>query len=343
MQKVTMKDVAKLAGVSTSTVSRVVSDDDRISQDTKEKVLEVMEKLNYYPNSAARSLANKETEIIGLVMPSYEEDIFINPFFQEVLKGVSSITSKNSFDILIATNHEGEDDLDVLKRIVQTQRVDGLILTRSKKDDEGIKYSKEHNIPFVLIGSCLEYDDIPAVDNDNKQAAYNLTSLLINKGRRKIAFISGEINSIVTLKRYKGYLNALQEHDIEVNDDYFISDEFLEESGYKLMSELLKLNDKPDAIVCADDLICVGVLKRIKESKKYNVPEDIMLASFNNTILAKYSNPTITSVDINSVQLGKKASKKLINNLNKKSKSDNSKEILDYKIIKRDSTLLNNE
>nr|WP_239550862.1 LacI family DNA-binding transcriptional regulator [Halanaerobacter jeridensis] len=338
-----MKDVAKLAGVSTSTVSRVVSDDDRISQDTKEKVLEVMEKLNYYPNSAARSLANKETEIIGLVMPSYEEDIFINPFFQEVLKGVSSITSKNSFDILIATNHEGEDDLDVLKRIVQTQRVDGLILTRSKKDDEGIKYSKEHNIPFVLIGSCLEYDDIPAVDNDNKQAAYNLTSLLINKGRRKIAFISGEINSIVTLKRYKGYLNALQEHDIEVNDDYFISDEFLEESGYKLMSELLKLNDKPDAIVCADDLICVGVLKRIKESKKYNVPEDIMLASFNNTILAKYSNPTITSVDINSVQLGKKASKKLINNLNKKSKSDNSKEILDYKIIKRDSTLLNNE
>lgn len=340
MQKVTMKDVAKLAGVSTSTVSRVISDDQRISQNTKEKVLEVMEKLNYYPNSAARSLANKQTEIIGLVMPSCEEDIFINPFFQEVLKGVSAITSQNYFDILIATNHELEDDLDVLKRIVQTQRVDGIILTRSKKDDEGIQYLREHNIPFVLIGSCLEYDDIPAVDNDNKQAAYDLTSLLINKGRRKIAFISGEINSVVTLKRYKGYLSALQEHNIEFNQDYFISDEFLEESGYKLMSDLLQLDDKPDAIVCADDLICAGVLKRIKEAKKYSVPEDIMLTSFNNTILAKYSNPTITSVDINSVKLGKKAAEKLINSLNQNSTSNNNKEILDYKIIKRDSTLL---
>jgi DNA-binding LacI/PurR family transcriptional regulator len=334
-----MKDIAKLAEVSISTVSRVVSDDERISQATKDKVLEVMENLNYYPNSAARSLANDETEIIGLVMPSSEEDIFINPFFQEVLRGISTITSQNSFDILMATNHEGETDVDVLKRIIQGQRVDGVILTRSKEQDRGIKYLIEHNIPFVLIGSCLEHDDIPAVDNDNKQAAYDLTSLLINKGRKKIAFISGTINSVVTLKRYQGYVAALEEHNIIVDEDYFIWDEFLEESGYQLMSKLFQLEDKPDAIVCADDLICAGVLKRIKEEEQYSVPEDIMLVSFNNTILAKYSNPAITSVDINAVQLGQSASRKLINILNDANKGC-SKEIIDYKIINRESTII---
>ena len=336
MQKITMKDVAKLAGVSASTVSRVISDDQRISQATKDKVLKVMEKLNYYPNSAARSLASDKTEIIGLVMPSCQEDIFINPFFQEVLRGVSSITSQNSLDILIVTNHEGEDDLDVLKRIIQGQKVDGVILTRSQKNDKGISYLREHNIPFVLIGSCLEYDDITAVDNDNEQAAYDLTSLLINKGREKIAFISGEIDSVVALKRYQGYLRALEYYNIEVKEEYFISDEFLEESGYQLMSQLLELDDIPDAVVCADDLICVGALKRIKKEKNYNVPKDIMLASFNNTILAKYSDPAITSVDINGIQLGKIASKKLINIFNES--QSRGKEVLDYEIKERDST-----
>ncbi|SHJ53674.1 LacI family DNA-binding transcriptional regulator [Tepidibacter formicigenes] len=337
MKNVTLKDVAMKAGVSPSTVSRVVSDDSRISEKTKQKVLKVMNELNYYPNSIARSLANKKTDTIGVIMPSYEEDIFMNPFFQEGLRGISLVTGKNSYDILIATNHEGEKDVDVLKRVIKGNRVDGIILTRSNEKDESIKYLRESNFPFVLIGSCLEYDDIPSVDNDNEKASYELTSLLIKKGRKKIAFIGGELHSVVIKNRFEGYKKALNDNNIKFNHEYLISDKFSEESGYKLTDKLLKLNDIPDSIIVADDLMSLGAMKKIKE-EKYKVPKDIMLASFNNSILAKYSNPSITSIDINSVQLGKRACEKLFNILNNNKKLENNKEIVEYKIIERDST-----
>ncbi|OCL27980.1 hypothetical protein U472_01920 [Orenia metallireducens] len=332
-----MKDVAKLAGVSTSTVSRVISNDSRISNRTKKKVLKIMEELNYYPNTIARSLANNKTDTIGVIMPSYKEDIFINPFFQKVLKGISLIASQHFFDILIVTNHKEESDVDVLRRIIKGKRVDGLILTRSKEEDEGIKFLKENKFPFVLIGSCLEYDDIPSVDNDNEQASYDLTSLLIKKDRKKITFIGGELDSVVMKERYKGYLKALKEHNITFKEDYFIFDRFLEKSGYDLTSRLMELHDNLDAIIVADDLMSLGVLKRLKEGEN-RVPEDIMLASFNNTILAKYANPSITSIEINSIELGRRACEKLFDMFKEKSREN--KEIIDYKIIERESTSL---
>jgi len=337
LEGITMKDVAKLAGVSASTVSRVISDDSRISQRTKKKVLEVMEELNYYPNTIARSLASNKTDTIGVIMPSYKEDIFINPFFQKALKGISLIASQRFFDILIVTNHKEENDVDVLKRIIKGKRVDGLILTRPKEDDGGIKFLKENNVPFVLIGSCLEYDDIPSVDNDNEQASYDLTSLLIRKGRDKITFIGGELDSVVMKERYKGYLRALKDYNITFNEDYFISDKFMEKSGYYLTSRLMNLDNEPDAIIVADDLMSLGALKRLKEGNK-KVPEDIMLASFNNSMLAKYANPSITSIEINSIELGRKACQKLFDILEEKSREN--KEIIDYKIIERESTSL---
>ncbi|SHG99653.1 LacI family DNA-binding transcriptional regulator [Tepidibacter thalassicus] len=338
MKNVTLKDVAKKAGVSPSTVSRVVSDDSRISERTKKKVLEVMKELGYYPNSIARSLANNKTNTIGVIMPYGSEDIFMNPFFQESLRGISLVASKNCYDILISTSRKNEDEIDILKCLIKGKKVDGLILTRSNENDESIKYLRENKVPFVLIGSCLEYDDIPSVDNDNKKASYELTSLLIKKGRKNIAFIGGELHSVVIKNRFEGYKKALSDNNLEFNENYFISDKFLEESGYKLTGELLKLKNIPDAIIVSDDLMSLGAMKKIKE-EKYRVPQDIMLASFNNSFLAKYANPSITSIDINSLELGKIACKKLFNILKNK-KNENSKEIVEYKIIERESTKL---
>lgn len=338
MKNTTIKDVAREAGVSTSTVSRVISRDSRISQKTRENVIKVMEKLNYYPNSIARSLANKKTDTIGVIMPSHKEDIFMNPFFQESLRGINFVTSQNSYDILIASNHEGENDADAIKRIIRGNRVDGLILTRSKENDESIDYLMESKFPFVLIGSCMEHEEIPSVDNDNEKAAYEITNLIIAKGRNKIAFIGGEPNTVVTKDRFKGYVRALKEAGIDFKSEYFISDRFSEESGYELTKKILKLEDIPDAIIVADDLMSFGALKRLKE-EKYEVPKQIMLASFNNSMLAKYSNPSITSIDIKSSELGRQACEKLFSILRDK-KDENFREIIDYEIIERESTKL---
>lgn len=185
MKSITIKDVAQKAGVSPSTVSRVISNDTRISENTKKKVIKVMQELNYYPNSIARRLANKKTDTIGVVMPYGTEDILMNPFFQESLRGISIVSSEKCYDILISTSHKNEDEIDILKCLIKGNKVDGLILTRSNEHDEAIKYLRDNKFPFVLIGSCLEYDDIPSVDNDNEKASYELTSYLIEKGRKK--------------------------------------------------------------------------------------------------------------------------------------------------------------
>lgn len=336
MKSITIKDVAQKAGVSPSTVSRVISKDTRISENTKKKVLEIMDELNYYPNSIARRLANKKTDTIGVVMPYGTEDILMNPFFQESLRGISIVSSDKCYDILICTSHKNEDEIDVLRCLIKGNKVDGLILTRSNEHDEAIKYLRDNKFPFVLIGSCLEYDDITSVDNDNERASYELTSFLIKKGRRKIAFIGGELHSVVIKNRFEGYKKALKDNNIEFKDEYLIFDKFLEESGYNLTDKLLNLDDVPDAIIVADDLMSLGAMKKIKE-RNYKVPEDIMLASFNNSILAKYSNPSITSIDINSTELGKRACEKLFTIL-EGNENELKKDIISHKIIEREST-----
>ncbi|WP_105614496.1 LacI family DNA-binding transcriptional regulator [Vallitalea okinawensis] len=336
MRKVTIRDVAKEANVAPSTVSRVISDDSRISDETKEKVRKIMKEMNYYPNSIARSLANNKTETIGIIMPSYTEDLFINPFFQDCFKGISSVTSKYSYDILIAANHRNETEVDALRRLIQGNRVDGLILMRNIKNDPAIEYLIDSKCPFVIIGTSHNKSDlIPMVDNNNLQAAYDLTRLLMEKGNRRIAFIGGDADSIVSQMRIDGYKKALQDSNLPFNDDYLITGDFLEQSAYELTEELLTLPNRPEAIIVMDDLMSLGVVKKVKEFK-LKIPRDIMIASFNNSILSRSSNPAITSIDINSTTLGKKACNKLFKIINKD--EYDTKEIVPYKIIEREST-----
>lgn len=336
MTKVTIRDVAREANVAPSTVSRVISNDSRISDQTKERVKKIMKELNYYPNSIARSLANSKTETIGIIMPSYNDDLFVNPFFQDCFMGISRVTSKNAYDLLIAASHPGEDETDALRRLIQGNRIDGLILMRNIKDDPAIEYLINSKFPFVVIGTSDAETPIPSVDNDNTQAAYDLTELLINKGKKRIAFIAGESNSIVTQTRVQGYKNALEKYQLPFKEDYLISAEFKEQSAYELTEQLIKVDEQPDAIVVMDDFMALGVIKKLREHG-LNIPRDILLASFNNSILARNSNPGITSVDINSSTLGELACKKLFNLINKE--EFNIRHLVEHNIVERDSTI----
>lgn len=333
-KQVTANDVAKMAGVSPSTVSRVISNNPRISEPTRRKVLKCMEELGYYPNANARSLAIKKTGTVGIIIPTTSEDYFSNPFFAESLRGIIRGASKSGYDLLLSTNTEKGEELKITKKFVRGSKVDGIILMTSKVDDECIEYLKNIDFPFSIIGSTDD-EKINQVDNDNALAAYELTKHLIEIGRKRIAMIVGDINLVVSKKRIKGYKKALSEANIDFDENLLFSGSFDEKTGYDYGVKISKINPLPDGLIVADDLVAFGAVKAF-EDLEINIPKDIAVASFNNSVLAKHSNIPLTSVDINAFELGREAMNLLVDAIEDEVRGE--KITIPYNIYKREST-----
>lgn len=333
---ITVNDVAKIADVSTSTVSRVISDSPRISQATKDKVLKIMDEIGYYPNANARSLAMNKTGTIGVIMPTTSEELFLNPFFPEALRGIVKGASNTGYDLLLSTNTEKNEEVKIVKNFIRGSKVDGLILMSSKVEDQCIEYLKSIDFPFSLIGSPYKYaDEINHVDNDNYMAAYELTNYLIHIGKKRIAMIAGDKSLMVTKKRVEGYKKALEENDLYFEESMMFKGSFDEETGYKYGKEIAEMENRPDALIVTDDLVAFGAVK-LFESINVAIPEEIAVASFNNSIFSRYSNIPLTSVDINAAELGEQAMNILNETMNFSVKGK--KIIIPYTIYKRKST-----
>lgn len=332
----TVKDVALKAGVSPSTVSRVISNNPKISEATRVRVTKVMEELGYYPNAIARSLASRKTGILGVIMPNWKEDLLLNPFFPEALRGIVKAASKCSYDILLSTNTDSRDELQIVKGLIQGSKVDGIVLMSSVAEDAFQAYLSSIDFPFSIIGSPeTSMERINHVDNDNYMAAYELTRYLASIGRKRIALIGGEGKLIATRKRIEGYRKALEESNLPFVDELLYTGKFNEETGYTYGETIARLQPMPDAIISTDDLISFGVVKVFK-SLKIRIPEDIAIASFNNSVLSRYSDTPLTSVDINAYDLGYEAVHLLTRAIGDNVRGN--KVIVPYAIIKRQST-----
>ncbi|MEC0667965.1 LacI family DNA-binding transcriptional regulator [Priestia flexa] len=308
---VTIKDVANLAKVAPSTVSRVIANSSRISEKTKQRVRAAMEELGYHPNIIARNLANKTTEAIGMVMPSSAGNVFQNPFFPEVLRGISTGAHEKKRAIYMSTGEAESEILREVMQMVQGRRVDGLILLYSKIDDPVLAYLKEQNIPFVVVGKPFKDSEyITYVDNDNFKAGKEATEYLIELGHNRIAFIGGSLDLVVTIDRLTGYDKAIQGAGIPYRSEYVIHEEFLQEGGKEAVCELLSLEERPTALVVADDLMALGVLNTL-DAIGISVPEDMSIISFNNVLIAEMARPALTSIDINIFELGYQAVRSL--------------------------------
>lgn len=334
--QVTISDVAKLAGVSPSTVSRVISNSPRISTATKVKVTKHMEELGYYPNAIARSLAKNKTGNIGIIMPTRSEDIFLNPFFPEALRGITKAAANNGYDVLLSTNLGLEDELVSIKSLINSSKVDGIILMSSKIEDESIDYLTSVDFPFTLIGSPYRWEDgVNHVDNDNFKAAYELTIYLTAKGKKNIAMIAGDPSLMVTKERIEGYKKAIEDNNLDFVEEHLFIGRFDEETGYKYGRELLNLEPRPDAVIVTDDLVAFGTIQLL-ESLSIKIPEDIAIASFNNSVLSRYSQTPFTSVDVNAFDLGLESINLLVEGIEKGIR--NQRKIIPYEIHKRKST-----
>lgn len=331
---VTIKDVAKVANVAPSTVSRVIANNPRISEETKRKVKKAMEDLGYHPNLNARSLAIQSTQTIGIVIPSSGDVVFQNPFFPSVLQGISEGAREKNYALHMTTGKLEKETFEAVINMVQGKRVDGMILLNSKVEDKVISYLRKIDFPFVIIGKPSKHlEEITHVDNDNVRAMREATEYLIDLGHRDIAFIGGSLELMVTVDRLNGYKQALKNANIPLKSEYILHEEFLREGGQEAVVELMALEKRPTSLVVVDDLMALGVLSTLHELG-IKVPEEISVVSFNNVLLSELSNPPLTSMDINIFDLGYQGSRNLIQKI-QNSSEPTKRIIIPHKLVER--------
>ncbi|MBD7916391.1 LacI family DNA-binding transcriptional regulator [Clostridium sp. Sa3CUN1] len=334
--KVTIKDVAREANVATSTVSRVLSNSDKISEETKIRVNAAIKKLNYTPNIVARGLANKKTRILAVILPNEAEDIFSNPFFIQAMKGISICAEQEDYYIMYGFNQDKDNEKEWLRKFINSNLVDGLCLLKVKENDEIINYLKEINFPFVVIGRPDNIENVLWVDNDNVKAMYDLVNKLISYGHREIGFIGAKPNLNVSRDRLKGYKKALIDNNLNIKKELiYEGNEFNKEVGEIGVDKILE-EANPTAIVATDDLLGFGIIEVLnnRELKRISV------VGFNNIQISEYQNPALASVDINAEKLGYYATKLIINKLECKDLNISS-HIIETNLIERESLKVN--
>ena len=300
---VTIKDVAKLANVSPSTVSRVIADHPRISQTTKEKVREAMRELGYYPNAIARSLVNKTSNSLGVIRSRTTEQSFANPFFPDVIRGISSIANKHRLNLVLSTSNTREQEEEECLNLLRQRRVDGVILLASHRNDQLIPVLAQEEFPFVLVGRYDGPEEIAWVNNDNVAAARTAVEYLMNKGHQAIACLDGNPDYIVSTDRFQGYCEALTDRGIEVHMGLVEHSEFSVEGGYEAAKRILERKIPFTALFSVDDLLAIGAMRALQE-RGFVVGRDVGVIGFNNTMLGACIEPALTSVHVPIYELG---------------------------------------
>lgn len=335
---VNIKDVAKAAGVSASTVSRVINNNQIISSETRERVLKAMHSLDYHPNSIARSFANQSTYTIALLIDLDSSDAFTNPFFYEALHGIETVVYREGYYLIIANEKTMINNNRALDSLVFEKRVDGIIIPSSIVKNSVVKRLKDEKFPFVVMGepsSCRE--EVDWVDINNVQGGRQAVMHLLENSYRRIAYIGGSGDEDFNRNRIKGYRKALEERGIEIEPAYIKKGEVSREGGYKMMNELLQLPDCPDSIICSHNFISFGAMKAISE-KGLKIPDDIGIVSFDNYPIAEFTEPQLTTIDIDVFDLGVQAATILMK-LMKMPSSRQQQSLISTKVVKRGSSV----
>lgn len=331
----TIKDVAVLAGVSPSTVSRVISNHPRISEQTKRRVREAMEELGYHPNVLARSLVKQSADAIGVLIPSSTEEFFMNPFFPELLRGITDVVRREGLDLLLSTSDSGKEDVTSLTQMILGKRIDGVILLSSRMHDPLMKVLQKNPFPATLLGRPEDETNISWVNNDNIEASYQATRHLLALGHRRIGFLCGDESLTVTQDRLLGYQNALEEAGIPIDRQIIYISKFLEQGGYLGMMRLLANPSRPSGVVASDDLLAFGAMRAAGELG-YRIPEDLAVVGFNNVRMAEIANPPLTSVDVHIYELGTSVAELLVEQMRNSERKQKTK-ILSTDLVIRKS------
>lgn len=333
---VTIKDVAALAGVSPSTVSRTCKNNPSISEETKERVRKAMAELGYEPNFQASNLASQNSRTIGIILPASAKEVYENSFYLEAIQGISHYCNGRQYMTTIVTGQDEAEILNAVRSMSRSGKVDGFIILYSKKEDPVINYLFNEGLLYILIGKATQYTNQTIyIDNDNLLAGREATEYLYQLGHRRIAYLGSDSSLMFSADRKAGYQLALASHQLPVRPEYCVEVKNVSENNEEAIRGLLMQKDRPTAILVSDDILAVS-LERVCLENHLAIPEDLSIISFNNSLFARLTSPQLTSIDIGAGQLGSEAASQIINHIENPNLLA-TKIIVPHHLIERDS------
>ena len=333
MPNLTLVDIAKQAGVSRSTASRVVNDDPNVNENVRKRVQEVIEATGYHPHAAARSLASRRSWMIGLVLPRTVSTFFTDPYFPRLTQGVAQACNQHNYTLGLFLVGTIDDEKHLFPRISRKGLLDGILLQTGRMGDKLIDRLVNSDIPMVVVGRPFKDNGVSYIDVDNVKATYQAVDHLIQLGYKRIGTITGLMNSTAGIDRKEGYLRVISEQGWELDDGLIAEGDFSEQSGYKAMEKLLPA--KPDAVFAASDTMAIGAIRFAREMG-LRVPEDLAVIGFDDLPIASLSDFQLTTVRQPIVQFGAKAVETLIDLIENGIKPSR-RIIMDTELIIRDS------
>lgn len=333
---VTIKDVAALAGVSPSTVSRTCKNNPSISEETKERVRKAMAELRYEPNFQASNLASQNSRTIGIILPASAKEVYENSFYLEAIQGISHYCNGRQYMTTIVTGQDETEILNAVRSMSRSGKVDGFIILYSKKEDPVIDYLFNEGLLYILIGKATQYTNQTIyIDNDNLLAGREATEYLYQLGHRRIAYLGSDSSLMFSADRKAGYQLALASHQLPVRPEYCVEVKNVSENNEEAIRGLLMQKERPTAILVSDDILAVS-LERVCLENHLAIPEDLSIISFNNSLFARLTSPQLTSIDIGAGQLGSEAASQIINHIENPNLLA-TKIIVPHHLIERDS------
>ena len=317
-------DIAKIAGVSRSTVSRVINNYSNVPEDTRQKVLKVIKEYNYVPHASARTLAGYKNRIIGLFIidivkrsGGIKNRITKSPYYLEFTSSVIEAASQKGYKVLVHIIHD-ESRYEEIKECFYNKTISGGIFIGENNDDLEIKRIIQGGYKVVLVDqdtSLYNKDNkCIIVNSDNYSGAYNSTNYLISLNHSKIAHITGDIKKFSSIQRLEGYKKSLQDSNIEIRDEFIVFSEFIEEGGYDSAKKILSMEDRPTAIFAANDKIEIGAIRAIKENG-LKVPEDISIIGFDNIEESKYLETPLSTMQMELIKMAELATNSIIDSI----------------------------
>ncbi|CDF57388.1 LacI family DNA-binding transcriptional regulator [Thermobrachium celere] len=326
-----IKDIAKLAGVSPATVSRVINNSANVNEEKRQRVLEVLEQTGYKPNSLARGLLYNKTFTLGVVVPDIS-----NINFSEFVKGIEIEARQNNYNIILMTSgNEPEREVECFE-ILKEKRVDGIIFAGTILTDRHKLHIDNSTIPFVVFGQDFEYKSLISINIDNIKASYDAVKYLYSKGIKKIAMITGPLwDKAAGYDRYTGFLKASIENGINQRDLIYKEGDFTISSGYEAMKKILK-EERVEAVFAANDFMALGAIKYLLDND-VKVPQDIKVVGFDDNPIAKIYTPSLSTVKIDFYRAGVLSVNAIISCIN--GIEVENKMLLEYEIIERQSSI----
>ncbi|MFG6147883.1 LacI family DNA-binding transcriptional regulator [Halobacillus sp. B23F22_1] len=326
----TINDIAKMANVSRTTVSRVLNNNGYVSEEVRKRIMQIVEETGYIPSLSAKSLRTKKSGVIGVIIPRIDTETA-----SRVVSGINEVVAKENFQILLTdTELDKQKEIEYI-RLLQSRHVDGIILLATNINEHLISTIQDVELPFISLGQ-----DLPGVTSilyDDYHAAVDMTNMLVSKGHERIAFIGvSEEDPSVGVLRKKGYKDSLAKYGFPVKDLWLETGDFSIESGYEAMKKIIKNSSEelPTAVFVVTDRMAIGAMEYLRE-QGFRIPEDIAVAGVGASTMSQYVTPSLTTVDYFNKEAGQKAARLLLEQL--KQIKEKERFVQTYRLIKRDS------